>query len=174
MAIEDVEAIFSTKFFLPFLFSNDSDMEFLEVILSSTSSFNNEPSSNIGSIEESTDSHCINDFYGIQFQENDVESDTYLINDDVFDKLLILLSLEFLLYLATRDYVPNFLRAKILLLDVFLRQALNNFTNYFKWILLHSKIFLILLLIMINFIISPFLHKHLFYYNLWSLYIVLV
>ena len=101
-------------------------MEFLEVILSFISSFNNESAFNIGSIEDSIDSNCVHDFYETQFQDNDVESDMYLTNDDIIDKLLILLKLEYHPYLAPQDM---FLRVKILLLNVFLKQTFNDFVN---------------------------------------------
>ena len=46
------------------------------------------------------DSNLVNDFYGTQSLNNDVECDTCLTNDDVFDKLLIILRLEYQYYLA--------------------------------------------------------------------------
>ena len=92
--VEAAEAIFLTKILSSFLFNNDIDMEFPEIILSSTSSSTNKLSSNVGSTKDSIDFECVNDFYGSQFQDEDVEIIMYLTNDYVFDKLLILLGLN--------------------------------------------------------------------------------
>ena len=106
-AVEVVEAIFLVEILSSFLFNIDIVMEFVEVILSFTSSSTNELGSNVGSIEGSIDFDCINDFYTTQFQDHDDESNTYLTNDDVLDKLPILLGLEYHRYLAPKDYISR-------------------------------------------------------------------
>jgi hypothetical protein len=88
-AIEATEAIFAAKI-VNCIIINNYDSE-LDLFMSSTSNFGFEDFGNTSS----SNSNPINTLYGCLFKDTDIEATSYLTNDEVFDKLTILLELEY-------------------------------------------------------------------------------
>jgi hypothetical protein len=98
-ALEAVEEIFATEIVNCILETNyDSE---LDLFMSSTKTFGSEDFSSTSSSK----SDPINVFYRCSFKDTNIETTSYLTNDEVFDKLTILLELEYHWYLTPRDPV---------------------------------------------------------------------
>jgi hypothetical protein len=98
-ALEAVEEIFATEIVNCILETNyDSE---LDLFMSSTKTFGSEDFSSTSSSK----SDPINVFYRCSFKDTNIETTSYLTNDEVFDRLIILLRLEYHRYLVPRHLI---------------------------------------------------------------------